>query len=152
MILEAPQLEKIKWCPDFKEDFAGNNLDPLASPLVSDFDFEEIDRLLGETRDSLKDDRDWTALIEAQKRIFLWLRGESPLKPGFDRIIGHRLIALMLVIAPDLFGGKSLRGVAMALGYTAPVLSNHSAHFTREFGIQNRRKGHDWRHRRKHGN
>jgi hypothetical protein len=111
-----------------------------------DFDFDAVAAALGEARESAG--TDWQGVAEGMMKLLAFLLDVGPIQPGFDKSAGRRLIGFAWALKPDLFEGISIRELSKRLGYTAPVLSKHSAAATRAFGIRNGAKIHDWRNKK----
>jgi hypothetical protein len=103
------------------------------------FDWDELDRLLGE--DELEP-IEYERLAFALGRILRWLTGSRCGEAGskkLDKVILTRLLALCWATNPELFEGRpSLRALARTHRINKSSLSYQAAKASADFGMQNR--------------
>ncbi len=109
------------------------------------FDWETVERALGEIEDGLDDEAQRQKLRVALAEILRFICGVR-LRPGADAWIGRRCIALCWVVNPELFGGVSLTKLAESIGHHKMALSPKAADATRKFNVRNRFQAHGWQH------
>lgn len=97
--------------------------------------------------DAPDEPKDFDELTAVFTRYQQW-NFELLVKPGdarYFKACALRAIAASWVTNPKTLGGSSLRSLARRLGVKATTLSALTAEFSREFGIKNHWKSHDWR-------
>ncbi len=121
-------------------------------PPHSDFPFESIfsaesdSEVVGALKDL--DQPGLAKLNEAMRQILLWVLA-TPIRKGFDKQVGRRMIALAWAVDPSIIeGSPSMRQLAKQMGLIGAVLSKSTSKATKRFGLSNRsQKAHDWRHK-----
>jgi hypothetical protein len=104
---------------------------------VAQFDFEEVERRLGEAVEDVPES-DRGLMADALKQILRFILGRHYRSESGRETIARRAIALAWVIDPSLFGAKpSLTALGKQLGLHKVLLSEHAAEASRRFGIQN---------------
>lgn len=126
--------------PQFIEDFMPKNVDPLASPAVQEFDWEEVAERLG---DNSGDASGYSSASEALKRILEWVVMSG--KRITTHTVGIRCCAFLWALDTSYFEGSSLRSLAKRLNCPFETLSRHASDARRTFGLRNRNVSHDWR-------
>lgn len=130
--------EKPAW---FEPSFVdGAKLDPLA-PTHADFDWGELERLLGEAGNLQESDRE--LLGDVLHRIIAWMVASPPGKIRLNPI-GRKIVALAWVLNPGFFDGKSLSQIARESGLDRRRLSDHAAEVSRHFKIRRHGQSHGW--------
>lgn len=129
--------------PKFHEDFVSRKLDPLDGR-VADFDWEAVERALGEEPGDDEGAIDYQAFAFALRRVLRWLVARRQAR-GWDRTVGRRAIALAWIVDPSFIpGAPSLRRIEGRLLIPRNILSRYVAEATREFGLRNRGQSHGW--------
>lgn len=111
---------------------------------VVDFDYEAVERRLGESpKAEITDTCDSKRLKFALSALLDW-QFDVDLN-HFDalRAIGRRAVAMAWVIDPKRFNDDSLRSVSKRLGFSAPNLAPLTAEFSRLYKISNKFQKHD---------
>ena len=124
--------------PEFKPDYVSPKRSPLAPPTYQDFDWNEVERELGELPEDARAD-----VAEVIRKIFLWVTAVKMNGKNAPKKVGRRFIALAWVIDPSLFDGSpSLETLGKQIG-------NHhlwkmTGKVSKEFGITNAAQNHAW--------
>jgi len=131
--------------PEFHEGFVGG---PRVSPLaktVEEFDFDEVDRRLGNSTDH-NGEKYPAEFVDLVGKLFRFTIGKSSRRRYSERMIGRRFCALAWTVNPGLFeGSPSGRQLAEMLGLGKPqALSVLTGRARREFGISNRAQARGW--------
>jgi hypothetical protein len=133
---------------DFVEDFASHKAAPGAHT-ADEFPFAEVDRLLGEVATDLPE-RDYDALGHAIVSVLTFICARRDSLSQSDQVrFGRRAVALLWVIKPEAFSGKSLTKIAAELGITSARLAPFSGEVTTTFGVRNGGQAHGWNRGRK---
>lgn len=129
--------------PEFFEDYVSKDADTIDAQLI-DFDWDDLAARLGETKEELPG-RDYESLLVAFRRLFDWLLATDLQRPGCERFIGRRVIALAWAMNPGIFeGSPSLTKLAEQIGVHKATLSNYTSDASRTFGVRNRAQAHGW--------
>lgn len=128
--------------PQFHEDYAADQLDPLYDSTV-DFDMAEVERRLGETTET---GPDYDTLGKIVQRLFKWVTAVEMGRPNAEAIVGRRFLAMAWVTNPGFFeGSPSASKLAESLGIKRKadfwVLTGEAS---RVLGISNRGQKHGW--------
>ncbi|HVU07829.1 MAG TPA: hypothetical protein VHG89_04720 [Verrucomicrobiae bacterium] len=129
--------------PSFHEDYVSDKLDPLATPMHEDFNWNELYQRLGEPTDQqLQDEK----IAEFIRKLFEWVTAIDLRKENSQTLIGRRFIALAWVFNPALFeDSPSASKLAETLRITRKAdLWKLTGEVTRHFGITNRGQSHAW--------
>jgi hypothetical protein len=125
----------------FHEEWASDHADPLGPEPSYQFDYEEVDRRLGNVPE-----RDARAELRAElgSAISLLLEklAEGTIHPGGEAVAGRRLIGLLWAMRPDKFGGKSMAQVAQEMNVPVRTMQHYAGLATRTFGVRNRGQAH----------
>jgi hypothetical protein len=132
--------------PEFYEDYATDNLDPLAPPMQEDFNWDELYERFGELSDRQKHDEQMEQINEFVRKVFQWVVAIDLNRPNSQMLIGRRFIALAWVLNPALFeGSPSASKLAERLGITRKAnLWELTGEASRHFKILNRGQSHAW--------
>lgn len=132
--------------PPFHEDYANPDVDPSGHG-VEEFPFEEVfERLDGPQQPDGAD-----RLADAMRALLHWASDVHLGHRSASRIIAARTVAMLWVIAPAEFGGRSLRRIAKDSSLDLNHLKRASAAFSRQFGIRNHGQSHAWNYKPRQG-
>lgn len=108
---------------------------------ISDFDWEELERRLGEVKTE-SGMEDLKPIGKAIHKLLAWVvSGQLRQGDAGARRVARRMIALAWVIDPELFGTQtSLADLARHLGIHKMLLSNHASEFSARFHVHNKQQ------------
>ena len=130
--------------PEFFEHYQSPRLDPVDGR-NEDFDWQGLERMLGEDAPLPAGQPDFTLLAETLTRLFAYLLEGRAASRHMDRTIGRRAIAMIWVLRPDLIEGTpSLARIARKIGKTRAALSKQASEFSRAFGLTSRSQARAW--------
>lgn len=132
--------------PQFHDDYIATNLDPLASPMQVDFDWNELYERLGEASEQQEHDEEMERINEFVRKLFEWVIAIDLNNPNAQVIVGRRFIALAWVLNPALFeNSPSASKLADMLGIKRKAdLWTLTGAASTHFGITNRGQSHAW--------
>jgi len=132
--------------PKFYEDYISTKLDPLASPMQEDFNWDELFERLGEPSDRQAHDEQMERLNQFIRTLFEWVTAIDLKKPNAQVVIGRRFVALAWVMDPALFeNSPSASKLAEMLGVNRKAdLWKLTGEVAKRFGIRNRCQSHAW--------
>ena len=139
--ITVPPILKIpKNKPPFFEDIENlQNVDPTFAT-HTDFDWSELEHLLGEAREL--DAKSIEKLADCLRGIIAWCIASKPGEVNLQRA-ALRIVALAWVIDPNFFEGASLAEVSRRGGLKTVVrLAEQSGAASRVFGIRNPGQSH----------
>jgi hypothetical protein len=125
------------------DSWLAENEDPLDEGAVDHFDYDEVDRLFG---NSDAEQRDEVIAMAAQVMaiLFRWMT-DTPIRKNSDQYVGRRCLAAALVVNPDLFSGRSIAEISNLLGCTRATISKECSKFSKLFHIRSRGQvAHGW--------
>jgi hypothetical protein len=128
--------------PEFHDDWQNPETDPSGHGAY-DFPFEQVFERLDGPQQPDGDDR----LADAMRALLSWASDVRLGHRSASRIIASRTVAMLWVIAPSEFGGRSLRRIARDSELDLNHLKRATAAFSRQFGIRSHGQSHAWNYR-----
>lgn len=132
--------------PQFHEDYISSKLDPLASPMHEDFNWDELYERMDEPTDSQAHDEQMEQITEFVRKLFEWVIAIDMNNPNAQMLVGRRFIALAWVLNPAMFeDSPSASKLAETLGIKRKAdLWTLTGEASQYFGITNRGQSHAW--------
>lgn len=105
-----------------------------------DFDWQALLESAGEFEDCTPAEAERFA--QALRRLLMFIHTGIRMRPGADRAIGRRVLAVLWVLLPGDLDGVSMSHLAKSIGTTPGKLAAVAGEFSREFGVRSHGQSH----------